>query len=544
MMAEKMYHAIAYYRLSKVDGKGMSESDSIVNQRKLIHDYVSKQKNICLVKEAQDDGFTGTNYDRPGFCAVMDAVRSGEVDCVIVKDLSRMGREYIETGKYLEIVFPSMGIRFIAVNDDVDSEKHKQSDDFLIPVKNLINESYCRLLSDKLRKQFAIQRKNGEFIGAFAFYGYRKCPNDKHKLIPDESAAEIVKEIFALKLQGYSQQAIADSLNKMGVLSPSEYKKINGLNYKSGFSSAGKSKWNAVTVKNILMNTIYIGELVQGKRSTPNFKVKKMQEKNPEEWVVVKNNHEKIIDDLIFYTVQKILQKDTRTSPDEEVVQPLSGIVFCPDCNRPMNQRSVTRGNKKHYYYVCSTNKRGKGCTSHSISKSKLQDVVFHAIQKQIQLVVEIDEFMREVKQNDILAVRLKRIDLKIVEKEKELDRLLKVHMSLYEALTDGIIERNEYLMMKEKYKKKIDESQAAIKLFLEERKKMLDDSEIERTWIDQFGKYRNIGALSRDVVVSLIDRICVSENKEVQIEFAYRDEMEYYSTVLSDLRRAGQYGA
>lgn len=534
-MAEKIYKAIAYYRLSKVDDK-LSESDSIANQRKLIHQYVSQQENIRLVKEAQDDGFTGTNYHRPGFCAVMDAVRSGEVNCVIVKDLSRMGREYIETGKYLETVFPSMGVRFIAVNDDVDSQHYKQSDDFLIPIKNLINESYCRLLSDKLRKQFAVQRKRGEFIGAFAFYGYRKCPEDKHQLVIDVYAAEIVREIFAFKLQGYSQQAIADALNKIGILSPAEYKKMNGLNYKSGFSSGQKARWNAVTIKNILKNRIYIGELEQGKRSTPNFKIKKMKVKDPKDWVVVQNNHEKIIDDLTFETVQKILLRDTRTSPNETVVQPLSGMIFCPDCGRLMSQRSVSRGNKKHYYYICSTHKRGKGCSSHSISKIQLQDVIFRAIRQQIDLVVEIDDFLHEVKQNNILAIKLKRVDLKIAEKKKELNSLMKFQSGLYEALTDGLIEREEYLLMKEKYRKTIDKAQDNINEFIEEKRKLANDSELEQGWMEQFIKYKNIKELSREVVVNLVDRVLVFENKQVQIEFAYRDEITYYSNLLGEV--------
>lgn len=209
---EDSFDAIAYYRLSKDDGTN-HESDSIANQRVLIREYVKSHPNIRLVDEAFDDGYTGTNFDRPGFQKVMDAVNAGRINCVIVKDLSRLGREYVETGKYLEMVFPSMGIRFIAINDDVDSGNAKSSDDILVPVKNIMNETYCRELSKKLRRQFKVQRANGEYLGAFACYGYRKSPEDKHKLIIDEYAAEIVKAIFTFKLKGYSPQSIADYLN-------------------------------------------------------------------------------------------------------------------------------------------------------------------------------------------------------------------------------------------------------------------------------------------------------------------------------------------
>ena len=382
LAADKIYNVLAYYRLSAKDNRSKSESDSIANQRKLIHDYIAQHKNMRIVKETFDDGYTGTNYDRPGFCSVMEAIKSGEIDCVIVKDLSRLGREYIETGRYLEMVFPSYGVRFIAINDDADSEHQNQSDDIVIPVKNLMNESYCRDLSKKLRRQFKVQRSNGEFMCAFASYGYRKSPDDKHKLIIDEYAAEVVRSIFMLKMQGYSQQAIADALNKMGVLSPSEYKKHQGLNYKSGFSSGGATCWSAVTVKNILTNRIFIGELTQGKRGTPNYKVKKVKLRDKSEWAVVKDNHEPIINELNFDVVQKTLGRDTRTSPVEDTVQPLAGILFCPDCGRAMCRRSVTRAQKKFYYYICSTHKRGDGCTSHCFEQGKLENAVLHAIQQ------------------------------------------------------------------------------------------------------------------------------------------------------------------
>ena len=390
------YEAIAYYRLSKDDGKN-HESDSIANQRVLVREYIKNHPNIRLVDEAYDDGYTGTNYNRPGFQKVMDAVNAGTVNCVIVKDLSRLGREYVETGKYLEMVFPSMGIRFIAINDDVDSRKANSGDDILIPVKNIMNESYCRELSKKLRRQFKIQRSNGEYLGAFASYGYRKDPEDKHKLVIDEYAAEIVRAIFVLKLKGYSQQSIADYLNSEAVLPPAEYKKSQGLNYKSGLKGSGQATWRAFAIQNILTNPVYIGVLVQGKRGTPNYKIKQMRIRDEEQWCVRKDNHEAIIDEYTFESVQKILKRDTRVAPKTDAVNPLSGLVFCADCGRSMIKRSVSRGNKKFHYYVCSTNKKGYGCSSHSISMETLENTVMRAIKNQINLVVEMKQLLEEV---------------------------------------------------------------------------------------------------------------------------------------------------
>lgn len=297
------------------------------------------------------------------------------------------------------------GIRFIAINDDVDSEHHNQSDDLLIPVKNLINETYCRELSQKLRAQFELQRRNGEFLGAFAAYGYRKSPDDRHVLIIDEYAAQVVRDIFAFKMQGYSQQSIADALNQMGIPSPSEYKKQSGLNYKTGFRTAGKSLWSAITIRRILTNTLYIGELTQGKRGTPNYKIKTMKERKPDDWVVVEHNHEPIVDELMFSVVQKLLQRDTRTAPGGKTVQPFSGFVFCGECKRPMRRRTVTRGGKKFHYFTCERHVGEQTGKTHNFSEKKLEAAVLHAIQNQIQTVIEADQLIRKITQTDLLRL-------------------------------------------------------------------------------------------------------------------------------------------
>lgn len=527
--------AIAYYRLSKDDGKN-HESDSIANQRVLIREYVKNQPNITLVDEAFDDGYTGTNYDRPGFQKVMDAVNAGTVNCVIVKDLSRLGREYVETGKYLEMVFPSMGIRFIAINDDVDSTKANSSNDILVPVKNIMNESYCRELSKKLRRQFRIQRSNGEYLGAFASYGYRKNPEDKHKLVIDEYAAEIVRAIFVLKLRGFSQQSIADYLNAECILPPAEYKKSQGLNYKSGLKGSGKAVWRAYTVQNVLTNPIYIGVLVQGKRGTPNYKIKQMRVRDEEQWCVNKDNHEAIIDEYTFESVQKVLKRDTRVAPNTDAVNPLSGLVFCADCGRSMVKRSVSRGNKKFHYYICSTNKKGDGCSSHNISIETLENTVMRAIKNQINLVVEMKQLLEEVNHSEILSVKLKRIDLLIAEKNKEIDKQKDFRMKLYEALSDGLIERDEYDAMRKRSTATIEAGEAAVKKLDAERAEIVSQNTKNLTWLEQFARYQNYAKLSREIAVAFIDKVTVYEDKTVHIDFNYRDEIAHYQEILKNI--------
>ncbi len=536
------YRAMAYYRLSKDDkNEDRSKdsegeiSDSILNQRKLVHAYLQNHPGITLVDEAYDDGYSGTNYDRPGFRSVLEKVQSGSINCVIVKDLSRLGREYIETGKYLEMIFPSFGVRFIAINDDVDSEHSTAGDDIIIPIKNIMNESYCRELSKKLRNQFRIQRGNGEFLGAFASYGYCKSPDDKHKLVIDEYAAEVVRGIFSMKIKGYSQNMIADFLNQEKVLPPAEYKKSLGMKYKTGFQASMQAKWSAVTINRILNNPIYIGTLVQGKRGTPNYKIKKMRVRNEDDWVVVENNHPAVIDPLMFSIVQKMMERDTRRPPKKDVLLPLAGVLFCPDCGRTLQRRTVTYGEQKYCYYVCATYKDGKGCSSHSFEQKKLEETVLHAITSQIQMIVELNELIKDIGLHSIDQIRLKRVDVMIARKEEDLDRDKEFRMKLYEALNEELIDRDEYNKMRMKYTRQIEDTEKAISKLKLQRTEISSSHSTDNNWIMQFIKFQGITELTREVVVTLIDRIYVYEDKHIRIEFNYRNEIAAYQEILEE---------
>lgn len=536
------YRAMAYYRLSKDDknedrsrDSAGEISDSILNQRKLVHAYLKNHPGITLVDEAYDDGYSGTNYDRPGFRSVLDKVQSGSINCVIVKDLSRLGREYIETGKYLEMIFPSFGVRFIAINDDVDSEHSTAGDDIIIPIKNIMNESYCRELSKKLRNQFRIQRGNGEFLGAFASYGYCKSPDDKHKLVVDEYAAEVVRGIFSMKIKGCSQNIIADFLNQEKVLPPAEYKKSLGMKYKTGFQASTQAKWSVVTINRILNNPIYIGTLVQGKRGTPNYKIKKMRVRSEDDWVVVENNHPAIIDPLMFSIVQKMMERDTRRPPKEDVLLPLAGVLFCPDCGRALQRRTVTRGEQKYCYYVCATYKDGKGCSSHSFEQNKLEKTVLHAVTGQIQMIVELNQLVHDIGLQKIDQIRLGRVDLMIARKEQDLDRDKEFRMKLYEALNDNLIDRDEYNKMRMKYTRQIEDTERAISKLKLQRTEISSSHSTDNSWIMQFIKFQGITELSREAVVTMIDRIYVYEDKRIRIEFNYRNEIAAYQEILEE---------
>ena len=302
-MAEKIWNVGAYTRLSRDDGD-KAESESIGSQKEIIRDFIQNKKDMAIIKEYVDDGYSGVSFERPGFKQMMKDVKAKKIDCIICKDLSRFARNYIDSGRYLEKIFPFMGVRFIAINDNYDSAGEKsQSDSLIIPFKNLINDAYCKDISMKIRSQLDIKRKMGDFIGAFAVYGYRKDPENKNKLLVDEQAAQVVELIFHLRLQGMSNSGIAEKLNDMGVLSPMEYKRSNGMRYESGFRANERALWTPVAVLRILTNEVYLGTLIQHKKGTPNYKVKKEIQYNREDWIVIEENHEAIVFTVIWQMV-------------------------------------------------------------------------------------------------------------------------------------------------------------------------------------------------------------------------------------------------
>ena len=317
-MPKTEYMAALYLRLSKEDGD-KEESDSIANQRALGMDFLNRHREIKLFKEFADDGYSGSSFNRPRFQKMIDCIMQRKVNCVIVKDLSRFAREYIDAGYYLEKLFPAMGVRFISINDNIDYKEDSSSNTKLIVAfKNILNDSYIRDTSVKIRSHLEVKRQNGEYIGAFVVMGYCKSPEDKHKLVVDQDAAPIIKQIFSLRYMGISAYAIAEKLNLLNVPSPAEYKKLSGSKFKANTQRRHTARWSAKAVIRILKNPIYAGTLIQGKHTTINYKVKKVIEKDRSEWAVKDNNHEAIIPPDFFERMQQLIRQDTRVSPGKE----------------------------------------------------------------------------------------------------------------------------------------------------------------------------------------------------------------------------------
>lgn len=277
-------------------------------------------------------------------------------------------------------------------------------------------------------------------------------------------------------------------------------------------------------MRTILQNPLYIGRLVQGKRGTPNYKIKKMRLRRPEDWVEVPHCHEPVVDEATFETVQRLLARDTRTPPGGEAVGPLAGVLFCPDCGRAMCRRAVTRGGRRFSYYVCATYKRGGGCTGHSIRQETLEETVLHAIQAQVQAAAELEPLLRQA--GGERAARLRRLDRLQAQRDREIEDAHRFRAKLYEALADALIDRREYLELRALYAERIEAAQRALEELDRQRRDLASDTAPARAWLAPLLACRDLPALRREAVVSLIDRVYVGADRSVRIEFSFRDEL------------------
>ncbi len=528
---DKIYHAAIYLRLSQEDGdisvSDKNESNSISTQRDLIHAYLQKQADILYETEFCDDGYTGTNFDRPGFNDMMKAVREKRVDCIVVKDLSRFGRDYIESGKYIQKIFPMLGIRFIAINDGYDSaDTGNQSNDFVLPFKNLINDSYCRDISIKSRSNLEVKRRNGEFVNNFAVFGYMRSPDDKHKLIVDEEAAAIVRNIFNWKQEGWNAQRIANHLNKLHFPSPMEYKKKCGQNFRTSFKTKTTAEWSAVAVLRILKNPVYMGVLEQGKTTTPNYKVKTKVVKDEAKWARVENAHEAIITPAQFELVQTVLGMDTCRAENNEEIYPFSGMIYCADCQSPMLHRAATSNGKKYHYYVCSGNKKDKNsCTTHNIKCDLVEDVVLATVQAHISMAIDIDNAMSQVDSLDWEQREVRKINAQVSAMELDVEKFSRIKLELYEDLKGGLISKEEYHSFKEDYDIRIQSIKQQISNLVSQRNAIEGGLTSAQGWFAQFRKYENIEKLTRLAIVSLIERVEINDNKDIHVKFRHADQ-------------------
>lgn len=531
VILNQKYIAAVYLRLSKEDGdlsgdEEKLESNSIQNQRSLILNYLSQFPNIKIHDVYSDDGYSGTNFERPDFKRMRSDILEGRVNLVVVKDLSRLGRDYIETGRYVRRIFPTLGIRFVAILDRFDSVTATPSDyNLLLPVKSFINDQYSGDISDKVRSTQKILRSLGKYIGSYVGYGRMKSPEDKHTIILDDYAAGIILEMVKFLYTGESANSLSLWLNRRGVLAPSDYKQLQGINYKSGFRLKQKSQWTVMAVKRVLGDPMNYGAIVQGKRRRINYKVHTVIQKPEEEWDVMEDAVPAIMTRDTFDNVQRLLLMDVRKAPGQDKVYLFGGLVHCGDCGGSMIRRMA--GGKA--YYICKAYNTEKSCTRHSITEHDLKEITLCLIRQYIKHLVRMEEVLSHIDTMDLTPEKVASCDDEIQRRYQELQRYSRLQVSLCESWAEGLIDRDDFTEFKTIYEeesRKLEEQIGYLKVEIEQTAKNWESG---RDWIIQFRQYQDIQELDRVMLILLVDEIRIYESRRIGISFRFKDQYESY---------------
>ena len=527
--AFKAWRAALYIRLSKEDLEKKNESVSVTNQREILLEYLRQHPELELFDIYIDDGFTGTDFDRPGFARLKADIESGLVNCVIVKDLNRFGRNYTVGGDLIDNYFARKNVRFIALNNGIDT-----ADDHMnaatrcisIGVTNVINESYSAMTSVSIRGTLNNHRKQGKFIGAFACYGYRKAQDDHHQLIIDEEAAGVVRMIYAKFIGGMSLIGITKELNALGIPNPTLYKQQKGFHF---HARDGKNDglWSDRTVRRILQNQMYIGNMVQGVNKTVSYKVHECKAVPKEDWIIVEHTHEPIIDRETFDKAQSLFNRHIRSSPVTKQTDLFAGLVRCADCGAVMSKKTNKLPYGTYRYYKCSTKRKQGSCTNHTIRIDKLEQVVLTCLQKMIDLAVEYDEVMARL-QNNRQPPETDSLQKALEAQRKEREKCLKAKLDLYPDWKANLITQEEYLLLKANLDEKIAKLDRMIEKLMRSRS---EAARQENDFVAHFKRYKNIDRLTRPMLVELIDSIEVYEDNRITIKVRFLDALEQVLT-------------
>lgn len=524
------YIAGCYCRLSR-DDEHDGTSVSIETQRKVLEDFCHSH-GWKIYDFYCDDGFTGTNFDRPAFQRMMADVETGTLNMIVVKDLSRLGRNYIETGRLIEETFPESGVRFIAIGDDVDTDRENMDLDLMLPMKNIFNQYYPADVSRKTRQAFKTKALHGEFIGSFAPYGYRKSAADKHILEPDEMTAPIVVEIFEMAAyKGYGYNKIANVLRLRKVLTPTAYRmKQEGAHYDGDLYD-----WNLTTVRKILKNQVYLGHTANGKKKKISFKSKRAIYVPEEKWVVVQNTHEPLVTEHLWTDAQRKLNSRKRADRYGEVNM-FAGLVKCDCCGKAL---TMAKSSTKKRYFSCSTYKsKGKdACTIHYILFDSLSDVILRDIQQKLKMIHRDEEgFAKRIlkaldststKKTERMREEITAIETRLKELEAKFDRL-------YDDRLEGIISDKKF----KELAVKCETEQDGLNARHDELTALVGEQEDVELNVERFMEtirhYAEVTELNREILNRLIDKIVVGD--KVKTDEGYTQKITIYYRFLGDL--------
>ena len=510
-----------YIRLSQEDKdkKYESDSESVINQKELLRGYV-KNNNFNLVKEYVDDGYSGTDFERPGFQNMLEDINNKKINCVIVKDLSRLGRDHVMTGYYIETFFPENNIRFISILESYDSFKNQASNDsstFIIAC----NDYYSKQNSIKIRNVLNEKRKNGKFVGSLPCFGYMRDPLDKGHLVPNPETAPIVKNIFKWRADGIGPTEIANRLNKANIVTPSGYKKTN---YSSRLID--RDNWNISTVKKILCNRIYTGDLVQHTQTKVNYKSKKKITLDEKLWIIVENTHEALVDKETFEYVNNLRKRNTRnyeikTNREKRL---LEGKLFCKECK---NRLTVLYRKKQNYWSVnCNRYSRDpvRGrCYSHFYPYNYLEDQILEQINKSIsKLIKELDikELNDEVVKN--IHKETTNIDKIVKELQIEKEKITSRLKTLYNDRCDGVISADTYKELAGESEQKLKQINENIENQNIKKYKMKNKVNTLPDYTKKIKKLLDLSKTKKELIDTLVDRIVIDKDRNITIYFKY----------------------
>lgn len=511
-----------YIRLSRED-ENEGESNSITNQRELLINFVESSSELSQyeVVEFCDDGYSGTNFDRPGVKALLEEVRAGNIRCILVKDLSRFGRNYIDIGDYLEQIFPFLGVRFISVNDRFDSNDFDGTTGGLdVGFRNLIYALYSKDLSGKVRSAKKTRMEKGEFIGSHAPYGYAKSSENRKKLVIDETAAAVVRRIFAMADEGKNAVQIAAVLNSENIPTPYAYKRLMGCDRK--YNVVGdRNYWLNTTILTIIRDERYTGKMVNGKNRTPVVGGKHGKRVPKDQWIIVPNTHEAIVSEELFASVQERFSAPQRIRKHTEV-RPLSGKVKCGVCRHAMRRSNST---PLRAYYYCDSHQyvAESNCPKDRISESCLMQTVLSVIHTQIAVMLDVEVFLDKIKTrtyNDITALTEQMKQFQAV-----LAKLRTSKVKAYEQYKDGILDRDSYISEKTDIGKQLAETDARIAELEVALRSSYQKNSQPCSIIESFKRYEGFTELSKEMVDELIDRIYIYGSEKIEIVWNHMDE-------------------
>ena len=529
-----IWYMALYIRLSKDDGN--DESLSVTNQKKILREYVEKifQGEYVIVDYYVDDGRTGTDYDRPDFQRMIHDVETKKVNCVVCKNLARAFRNYSDQGYFLESFFPLHRTRFITLGDPkVDTYLNPEAVSGMeVPINGLMNDRFAYSTSSSVRRTFDTKRRNGEFIGAFAPYGYSKHPSDKNALVIDEEAAQVVKDIFHWYVYGsgsgnggLSKEGIARKLNEMGIPNPAMYKVKKGLRYKNPHAKENDGLWTGASISRLLKNKVYIGTMVQGRQRVISYKVHDMVSTPEDEWYQVEHTHDPVISPELFEKAQEFQTKDTRAAPKKKENYLFSGFLKCADCGKAMTRRA----SKEFIYYNCSTYKRKSKdkCTKHTMRLDKLENAVLIVIQKQIELSASLGAVIESINQAPVAETKYTRLEHLLKIREQELKKTEDLIAGLYIDWKNGDITREQYIKMKEKFERQ----EAGLKDTTRHIKDEIGSVErgiaSNNPYLEAFLKHKNIQELTQGILVELVEAINIHESGKITIKLKLEDQFK-----------------